>query len=79
LQEKYKEEVVKNTVNTSTTRRSPLTAVPSMIAEVKLCECEIWYLLLLLIAFFLKVCSVRWGAGLQEGHAAEAKFVITIF
>jgi hypothetical protein len=33
-QEKYKEEVVKNTVKTSTTRRNPLTVRPSMIAEV---------------------------------------------
>jgi hypothetical protein len=35
LQEKYKEEVIKNTVKASTTRRSPLTAEPSMTAEAE--------------------------------------------
>jgi hypothetical protein len=29
--------------------------------------------------FFWKVCSIRWGAGLHEDNAAEAKFVIHIF
>jgi hypothetical protein len=29
--------------------------------------------------FFWKVCSVRWGAGLQGGNAAEAKFIIHVF
>jgi hypothetical protein len=35
LQEKYKKEVVKNTVKTSTTRRSPLTVGPSMTTEAE--------------------------------------------
>jgi hypothetical protein len=35
VQEKYKEEVVKNTVKASTTRRSLLTAMPSMTGEVE--------------------------------------------
>jgi hypothetical protein len=35
LQEKYKEEVVKNTAKASTTRRSPLMAGLSMTAEVE--------------------------------------------
>jgi hypothetical protein len=29
--------------------------------------------------FFWKVCSVRWGAGLQGGSSAEAKFVVHVF
>jgi hypothetical protein len=35
LQEKYKEEVVKNTVKASTTRKSSLTTGLSMTAEVE--------------------------------------------
>jgi hypothetical protein len=35
LSEKYKEEVIKNTVKTSTMRRSPLTARPPMTAEAE--------------------------------------------
>jgi hypothetical protein len=35
LQEKYKEEVVKNTAMTSTTRRSPVTVGLSMTAEAE--------------------------------------------
>jgi hypothetical protein len=35
LQEKYKEELVKNTAEASTMRRSPLTVKPSMTAEVE--------------------------------------------
>jgi hypothetical protein len=35
LQEKYKEEVVKNTAKASTTRRSPLMAGLSMTAEAE--------------------------------------------
>jgi hypothetical protein len=35
LQEKYKEEVVKNMVKASTTRRRPLTTGPSMTAEAE--------------------------------------------
>jgi hypothetical protein len=35
LQEKYKEEVVKNMVKGTTMRRSPLTARPSMPAKVE--------------------------------------------
>jgi hypothetical protein len=29
--------------------------------------------------FFWKVCSVRWGAGLQGGSATEVKFVVHVF
>jgi hypothetical protein len=28
---------------------------------------------------FLKVCSVRWGAGLQGGNVAEVKFVVLLY
>jgi hypothetical protein len=35
LQEKYKEEVVKNTTKASTMRRSPLMAGPSMTTEAE--------------------------------------------
>jgi hypothetical protein len=35
LQEKYKEEVIKNMAKTSTTRRSPLTVRSSMTAEAE--------------------------------------------
>jgi hypothetical protein len=35
LQEKYKEEVVKNMAKASTTRRSPLLVEPSMTAEAE--------------------------------------------
>jgi hypothetical protein len=92
LQEKYKEEVVKNTAKTSTMRRSPLTTESSMAVEAKKhMDGEIdalFYLTLLIIdtmplttvdCFFWNVCSVRWGPGLQGGNAAKAKFVVHVF
>jgi Ca2+/H+ antiporter len=74
LQKKYKEEVVKNTVKASTMRRSPLTAGLSMTTEAeKHMDGEIDALFFNFMnmrydtsyyCFFLKVCSVQWGAGL---------------
>jgi hypothetical protein len=82
----------KNMVKTSTTRRSPLMARPSMPAEAeKHMDDEIdtlfyliWWMrdtihLTTVDCFFLKVCSVRWGAGLQRGNANEGKFIVHIF
>jgi hypothetical protein len=67
------EEVVKNTMKASTTRRSPLTVGPCMAAEAeKHTDGEIDAL----FSLTLKVCSIQWDAGLQGGNAVEAKFII---
>jgi hypothetical protein len=92
LVEKFKEEVVKNMVNTSNMRRSPLTIGPSMTAETKKhMDGEIDALFSLTLkmrdtihlttidCFFLKVCSVKWGAEHQGSNAAEVKFIVHVF
>jgi hypothetical protein len=92
VQEKYKEEVVKNTAKASTTRRSLLTAMPSMTGEVEkhtdgeidaLFSITLWMQdmvpLTIVDCLFLNVCSARWGAGLQGGNAADAKFIILFY
>jgi hypothetical protein len=79
-------------MKTSTMRRSPLTIGLSMTAEVEKYmdgEIDALFSLTLLIRdaiplttidyFFLKVCSIRWGAGFQGGSAAEVKFIVHIF
>jgi hypothetical protein len=76
----------------STTRRSPLTVGSSMTAEAEkhmYGEINALFSLTLLMRdtislttidyFFGRFASVRLGAGLQGGSAAEAKFVIHVF
>jgi Ca2+/H+ antiporter len=90
LQEKYKEEVVKNTARASTMRRSSLTAGLSDSGGGKAHGRWDQYIVLFNIVnaryntsyycwlLFLKVCPVRWGAGLQGGNATEVKFIVHV-
>jgi hypothetical protein len=82
----------KNTAKASTMRKRPLMVGPSMIAKAeKHMDSEIDALFYLALwmwdtiplttidSFFLKVCSIWWGVGLQGGNVAEAKFVFHVF
>jgi hypothetical protein len=91
LQEKYKEEVVKKYCEGFKYEGGPLTVGSSMTAEAeKHIDGEIDTLFCLTLGmrdtiplttvdYFLKACSVRWGAGLQGDNATEAKFTIHVF
>jgi hypothetical protein len=82
----------KNMAKASTMRRSSLKVGPSMTAEAeKHTDGEInalfsltlwmWDMVSLTIVdcLFLKLCYVRWGAGLQGGNTIEVKFVVHFY
>jgi hypothetical protein len=69
-----------------------LTVGSSMIVEVEKHmdgEIDAFFSLILLMrdmvplttvdCFFWKVCSIRWGAGLQGGNVVKEKFIVHVF
>jgi hypothetical protein len=92
LQEKYKEEVVKQYNEDFNYEEEPIDGLAVYAsgggkAHGQWGRCIIFFNFVNAIygtfyncwLFFLKVCSVQWGARLQGGNAVEAKFIVHIF